>query len=377
MLKIPRMLMVGSTGRRSGKTKFVCLLINRFCSSRDIAGIKVTTVQKANSSCPRGEQGCGVCSSLEGHFYITEETDSRANKDTCRMLAAGAGKVFWLRVLRKHLEEGIVALLDVIGDDAVSVCESNSLRRVVEPGVFIMIKSPSEQDAKVSAKDVSRYADRIVHFDGNEFDINADDIELTDGRWVCKMKATAVIMAGGDSIRMGQDKSLLPIDGQPMIKHIYDRLRPHFNQILISSNDISKYSFLGLEIVPDKVKGKGPLGGITSAIKASTNELNFVIACDIPQVDIDLIKTLLRQGRDFDAVVPKVTKTQYEPLFAVYKKNILKTIDAALLSGNNRIIDALSSCEVKYIDLTEKRLENINTLDDYQRLIGKANDAGV
>jgi molybdopterin-guanine dinucleotide biosynthesis protein A len=378
MLKIPGMLMVGYMGRGSGKTKFVCSLIDRFSSKHDIIGIKVTPVQKADGSCPRGGSGCGVCSSLEGHFYITEETDSRADKDPCRMLTAGASKVFWLRVLRKYLEEGVAALLDVIGDDAISVCESNSLRAIVEPDVFVMVRSRREQSSRVSAENVIHYADRIVLFNGDKFDIDVDEIELIDNRWISKMQATAVIMAGGGSIRMGQDKSMLPIDGQPMIKYIVDQLRPHFSQILISSNDVSRYNIAGAEVIPDEVAGRGPLGGIASALKASANELNFVIACDIPQVDIDLMKMLLRESRKFDAVIPRTGQSKYEPLFAVYKKSALKTIEEALLSGNNRIIDALGSSKVKYIDLNDVlQLKNLNTMDDYREFVGKKDNGAV
>lgn len=380
MLNVPGMLMVGAVDRGVGKTKFACSLISRFSSQCSIVGIKVTTVEKADSSCPRGVSGCGVCSSLKGHFYITEETSRLTDKDTCRMLAAGASRVFWLRVLKNHLEEGIAELLDIIGDDAVSVCESNSLRRVVEPGLFIMVKDCGTQSHKASAKDVSCCADRIIFFDGGEFDIGDDEIELTDGTWAVKFEATAIIMAGGDSIRMGQDKSILPIKGQPMIKRIYDQLRPHFNQILISSNDISKYGFLGVEVVPDKVTNRGPLGGIASALAASVNELNFVIASDIPHVDTALMRMLLRQGRDFDAVVPRIGRSRYEPLFAVYKKGTLTAIEDALLSGNYRIIDTLSSCRVKYIDLSKtaaQRLRNLNTMNDYLKFVRSKKGAVV
>ena len=372
------MLMVGAVDRNVGKTKFACLLISKFSFRCSIVGIKVTAINKADGGCPRGVSGCDVCSSLEGPFHITEETDRRAHKDTCRMLAAGASRVFWLRALKTHLKEGMVALLDIIGDDAVLVCESNSLRRVVEPGLFVMVKGNGGEKRKVSAKDIIRWADRIVFFDGNEFDIDADEIGLADGRWACKMEATAIIMAGGDSARMGQDKSILLIEGQPMIKHIYDQLCPHFNQIIISSNDISKYSFLGIEVVPDKVAGHGPLGGIASALKASANDLNFVVACDIPQVDTALMKTMFKECRDFDAVVPGIGQSRYEPLFAVYKKSTLAAIEAALLSGNNRIIDALSCCRVRYIDLTgTQQLNNLNTMKDYWEFVGKENDDTV
>lgn len=372
------MLMVGAADRNVGKTKFACSLISKFSLQCSIIGIKVTAINKADGGCPRGVSGCNVCSSLQGPFHITEETDRGASKDTCRMLAAGASRVFWLRALKTHLKEGVAALLDIVGDDAVLVCESNSLRRVVEPGLFVMVKSRSGKNCKASAKDAAKYADKIVLFNGDGFDIDANEIELTDGRWACKMQATAIIMAGGDSARMGQDKSMLLIEGQPMIKHIYNQLYPHFNQILISSNDISKYSFPGVKVVPDKVTGQGPLGGIASVLKASANELNFVIACDIPQVDTNLMKMMLRDCSDFDAVVPRIGRSRYEPLFAVYKKGTLAAIEAALLSGNNRIIEALNSCRVKYINLTDtQQLKNLNTMNDYWGFAGKESDAVV
>ena len=371
--------MVGALGRGAGKTKLACSLIRKFSSRHNIIGIKVTPVEKADGSCPRGGSGCGVCSSLDGHYYIAEETDHEADKDTCRMLASGAERVFWLRALKTHLEEGAAALLDVIGSGVVSVCESNSLRRVIEPGLFIMVKGCGEENRKASAKDVIQYADRTVFFDGNEFDIDVDEIELADGRWACKMDATVIIMAGGNSVRMGQDKDMLPIDGQPIIKYIVDRLRPHFNQILISSNDVSKYSFPDVEVVPDKIAGQGPLMGIASALEASVNEVNFVIACDIPQIDISFIKMMLRQVRSgYDAVVPRTGPSQYEPLFAVYRKGILDTANELLSSGKRRIAEMFSRCRVRYIDLSDtEQIKNLNTMNDYLEFLRRQNGAAV
>ena len=135
MIELAGMLMVGALGRGSGKTELACSLIKKFNSKCDIVGIKVTTIEDADAGCPHGP-GCGACSSLDGDYDITEEADSESDKDTCRMLAAGAGRVFWLRAMKTHLEEGISALLDIIGNDVICVCESNSLRQVVEPGAF-------------------------------------------------------------------------------------------------------------------------------------------------------------------------------------------------------------------------------------------------
>ena len=126
MIKIPGMIMVGAGDRNAGKTEFTCSLIRKFGTQRPVVGLKVTTVDEGKSGCPRGGDGCGACSSFDGNYCLTEETNVNSDKDTCRMLAAGAKKVFWLRVLKQHLEEGANALQDAIGTGVVSVCESNS-----------------------------------------------------------------------------------------------------------------------------------------------------------------------------------------------------------------------------------------------------------
>lgn len=377
MLKISGMLMVGSAGRNVGKTEFACSLIRKFCSQRDIIGIKVTSIDHNSSRCPRGGEGCGACSLEDAHYVITEETDSRPDKDTCRMLAAGAKKVFWIRALKTHLNEAVTKLMNTIGDDVVSICESNSLRQVVEPGLFIMFKRPGQIE-KTSAHAAVRYADRIVLFDGNKSDIDTDEIELVGDKWAVKLQATAIIMAGGESRRMGTDKSMLPFEGKPIIEHIYNQLMPHFSQILISSSEKAKYDFLDAKVVPDRLPGRGSLMGIASAVRVSDNDLNFVIACDIPQIDFGLVKTMLRQCRKFDAVIPKTIDSWFEPLFAVYSKNVLAAVDDFLATGENKIIDALVTCRVNYIDFGQGlQLRNLNTIDDYDEFIKKGNNANV
>jgi len=378
MIDIPGMIMVGAGDRNAGKTEFVCSLIRKFGSEYNIIGIKVTTINELDSGCPRGDKGCGVCATLEGNFCITEERNNFSSKDTCRMLAAGAKKVFWLRVLKSHLEQGLTALLEVIGNDQVMVCESNSLRKVVEPGLFFMIRSGKATRCKSSAEEVIGYADDIVLFYGSQFDIDINSIKLIDGKWVMKMNATAIIMAGGKSRRMGRDKSMLVVNGEPVIKHIFKQLHPHFSQILVSSDDVSRYSFLDVQVVPDQDTGKGPLMGIASALRVSANKINFVIACDIPQVDIRLVRQIVRESKDFDAVVPQTGSSQYEPLFAVYKKNTLAAIGKAIASENYRIIEPLKYCKVNYINLVHgQSLKNLNTMKDYQEFVMEKNDAAI
>lgn len=363
--------MIGSAGRNAGKTELACSLIKKFRASRDVVGIKVTTIKRKDGTCPRGGRGCGVCSSLVGDYCITEETDARSRKDTSRLLAAGAERVFWLRVMKPRLAEGIAALSDIIGRDAISVCESNSLRTVVEPGLFIMVVARKPGRHKASAAAVREYADRTVLFDGEELDIDLNDIDLVDGEWILREHATVIVLAGGESTRMKQDKAMLPINGGPMIGRVCNQLRYHFDQILVSANDFGKYAFLGIDVIPDRVPGQGALMGIASALEASANDLNLVVACDIPEVDITFARRMLREAEDCDAVVPRTDEGFIEPLFAVYRKSVLGAMNDVLSAGERRVRAVFERCRVRYIDLPNaKRLKNLNTMEEYKRYLG-------
>ncbi len=180
--------MIGSAGRNAGKTTFACSVIEKFGSQHDLVAIKVTAIDAAHSGCHRGSDGCGVCSSLDGPYDITEETDPTLDKDTSKMLAAGARRVFWLRVLKSHLADGIGALMEITGAQTPSVCESNTLRLAIQPGLFFMLKNSDCEKYKPSAKKVAHFADRNVNFDGQTFDFSPNHIKLINGNWAGPVK---------------------------------------------------------------------------------------------------------------------------------------------------------------------------------------------
>jgi molybdenum cofactor guanylyltransferase len=382
MFKLDRMLMIGSAGANAGKTELGCALVRKFHKKTSIIGIKVTTIKEKDGKCPRGGRGCGVCSSLDGDFCITEEANRGSGKDTTRLLMAGANRVFWLRTLRAHLDGAINALLDVTGSGSVMVCESNSLRQVVEPGVFLVVKGRNENVWKSSARQVRRQVDRIVVSDGGDFDFDLSLIELTEGKWTINnnflgqdshlgylAEATAIILAGGKSRRMGTDKAMLTVGGRPMIERVSKQLRGFFDEILVSSDDVDKFGFLGFNVIKDRVSGQGPLMGIASALQASANDLNFIVACDIPDIDLALVHRMLDEAikGKFEIVVPAVGDGKYEPLFAVYRKSTLKAINDVLASGGRKISDVFAYCKTKFIELDgADRLVNLNTMTDYK-----------
>ena len=96
-------------------------------------------------------------------------------------------------------------------------------------------------------------------------------------------------------------------------------------------------------------------------------------------IDISFIKMMLRQARSgYDAVVPRTGLSQYEPLFAVYRKNVLDTANKLLSSGKRRIAEMFSRCRVRYIDLSgTEQIKNLNTMNDYLEFLRRENNAAV
>lgn len=366
------MLLIGSADRNIGKTTLACSILREHAPRMPVAALKVTTVARNDGTCPRGGKGCGVCSSLKGDYLITEETDADSSKDTCRMLAAGARPVLWLRALEAKLPEAAEAVLARLDPDTALVCESNRLRRVVEPGLFAMVRKRGSNYCKASAAAVQDHVDRTVWSDGEHLDLDPADFAADAGRWALREDATAIILAGGDSFRMGRDKGLLPVDGQPLIQHLCQQLSPHFGEILISAQTADEYGFLGHRVVADRAPGQGPIMGLASALRASRHETNLVVACDIPAVDMGIVRRMLRLARKHDCVVPR-DRGQYEPLFAVYKKTLTSSLDRLLADGVRRIRDLYGLCDTAFLDLEEcEQLVNLNTIQDYEAFLGRS-----
>ncbi len=187
MIEAPHMLMIGSSGKNSGKTVLACKLTERFRGHARLVGAKVTTIHERFNGCPRGGNGCGACD-LNGNYCVQEEEEPGEEKDTQRLLASGASRVFWLRAKLPALEEGAQALLETIGPDAMVICESNSLRTVVRPALFFMARRQDTDEIKESAANVIAHADRIVYSDGEHFDLDLDNVEIQDGSWVLREK---------------------------------------------------------------------------------------------------------------------------------------------------------------------------------------------
>ncbi|MCF7974468.1 MAG: hypothetical protein K9N55_11675 [Phycisphaerae bacterium] len=183
MIEQNRFIMIGATSRNVGKTEFACQLISRVSRREPVVGVKITTVAERNGQCPRGGDGCGVCSALTEPYCVTQETVTQTGKDTARLLQAGAVSVFWLRVLKDHLADGVTALLDRLPPDLPVVCESNSARSVLAPGVFVVVKSDQDTSVKQSCQAVMAWVDYWVTYDGTGWDVSSDRCVWAGRKW--------------------------------------------------------------------------------------------------------------------------------------------------------------------------------------------------
>ena len=150
-MDIPNMLLVGSTARNTGKTTFSLAFLNKWKDKFDVVGLKVTSIREGQGICHHGNDGCGVCSSFSGNYEIIEETDTAGGKDTQKLLAAGAKKVFWIKAINGCVEEALSIVLPEVSQSSIIVCESNSLTQIVRPGVSVLMRKSGITQIKPSA----------------------------------------------------------------------------------------------------------------------------------------------------------------------------------------------------------------------------------
>jgi molybdenum cofactor guanylyltransferase len=183
---------------------------------------------------------------------------------------------------------------------------------------------------------------------------------------VTALDASAVILSGGRSTRLGQDKGLLPFHGIPLIAHIASQLKPMFRDVVVSTNDPGTYAFLGLPMVADRKPGQGPLMGIATSLGHVARDLCFVIGCDIPTVNPRFVQHMVGLAEGVDIVMPRDAEGRFEPLFAVYRRSVGCAAFEMLEAGERRIAALFERVRVRFVDFDGGGwYKNINTIDDY------------
>ncbi len=191
---------------------------------------------------------------------------------------------------------------------------------------------------------------------------------------------TAVLLAGGRSSRMGFDKGLVRVSGQPLLQLLADRLATITDDVLVSANNACEYRFLGLTIVPDVFPGCGPLAGLHAAMRHSRRTWVLTLACDLPRISTDTLKNLIRHTPGFEAVIPVTADGRLHPVCAVYGRACLPASERILEAGENRMIrlleepglhiKRLTAAEGGFSDAEMLDLDSPKDLGEFTRLLG-------
>jgi molybdopterin-guanine dinucleotide biosynthesis protein A len=184
---------------------------------------------------------------------------------------------------------------------------------------------------------------------------------------------TGIVLSGGENRRMGADKAFLKIDGTPMIERILRVLTVIFDKIIIVTNDPQLYTAYDLMVVTDALDKRGPLTGIYSGLLNTTDNYNFVVACDMPFLNAGLISYMMGLAAGHDVVVPRIGGLP-EPLHAVYHRGLLPIIEKRIRLDARQIQGIFSDARVRYVteeeidryDQGRRSFMNLNTPVEYK-----------
>ncbi|HSM50998.1 MAG TPA: hypothetical protein VLA75_06320 [Thermoanaerobaculia bacterium] len=317
---------MGATGRNLGKTELACRIVARHAGRAPVAALKVTTVVHDDGSCPRGGEGCGVCSSFGESWCVMRELDATSDKDTSRLLASGARASYWLRVREGDLAAGARGLLAHVPAGWVSVCESNRLARVVEPGLFLQVRSAGERTVKPSAQAVAGLVDRVVVSDGEGFDLDLERISLCDGVWALRRDACAVVVDAEDAPSGRMAESLLA------------SLRAQFTQVETTA------------LVDAPGEGRRWLSALAAALPRSHHDWCLVTPPRGGALPAPLVNALFRRREGVEAVVARERPDTASFRVGLFHRRLLARVVAALDGSPSHIAALAALGKVRELD---------------------------
>lgn len=184
---------------------------------------------------------------------------------------------------------------------------------------------------------------------------------------------TIVILAGGKSTRMGQDKGKLRNGKKTFSEGLISLALSLTENVIISvgAHNSTLYSKFKLPIIQDEFIGQGPLGGIVSVFPYIKTKWYVLLSIDTPLVSTDMITYLWKNKKGFEAIVFSANN-HIHPLVGLYNYETLakfKTSFNENVLGINAILTGFKTCELKASLNFSKRLLNINTPKEYQEFI--------
>lgn len=186
------------------------------------------------------------------------------------------------------------------------------------------------------------------------------------------MKYGILILAGGKSSRMqGKNKAMLQIQEETFLSHICKQFES-FEHVYLSTNKKEPYVAIDCKKVYDEYDEIGPMAGIVSAFHQSDIDAFFTIACDMPWIQKELAYELFVKLSDYDGVFVE-DNVHVHALGGIYTRAMLPRMEMQIAQGDYALMHCIQESNslrlhMDDISCTSNVFENVNTMQDYQRL---------
>ena len=182
------------------------------------------------------------------------------------------------------------------------------------------------------------------------------------------MDATLLVLAGGQSRRMGRPKPWIEVGNSVLLRYVMERLAPAFSELMVSFNEPEQMEQLvPYRVVFDRKRNAGPLAGLEAGLLAAHHQVLFAVACDMPYVEPATAEVAVAAARNCDAAIPR-HEGLFEPVCGAYRKTALPAIERALDMGNYVAHDIVEQLDVTWLEnLDPAQFESLNTPGDVER----------
>lgn len=176
---------------------------------------------------------------------------------------------------------------------------------------------------------------------------------------------TGVILAGGRSSRMGQDKGLVEVKGKPLFEYIAERLRPHVGEILISCNQNADRYGREFQTFQDITADfSGPLAGMLAALTVSKTEWVLFVPCDVPAFPANLAETFLENAADQKAVYARDPERDH-PTLCLLNRDLIPELKSYLEKGERKLMIFFHQIGAKAVLFNDSAaFSNLNTPEE-------------
>jgi molybdopterin-guanine dinucleotide biosynthesis protein A len=200
------------------------------------------------------------------------------------------------------------------------------------------------------------------------------------------LSASAIILAGGQSRRMGRPKAALMFGNCTILERLIETLSGSFNDILIMAAPVQSEGFPierllrtappSVHLLHDRNAYQGAAVALAQGLAAAANDVAFACSCDLPLLRVEVVRALCEMLNGYEAVIPEIG-SKLQPLCGVYRRDVARVIETQLASGERRLTHITATLrayrpgelQLREIDPDLRSFMNVNTPEDYTRAL--------